>query len=344
MMAGPTPVVDARGLTIAHTRTPVVHEFDLSVGPAETVALLGPSGSGKSSLLAAVAGFVRPIAGELRIGGRLVDGPGVAVPPEDRSVGVVFQNDALWPHLNVLETVIYPIRRRGIGRANAEREAREVLERLGIAHLASRRPAQLSGGEQQRTGLARALARDAVVYLLDEPTAHLDTALKATWQQELADQVRRLGAAVIFATHDVAEALSIADRVAIVRDGRRIQFGTPLEVYERPVDAWSARLTGAASVVSATTDGVLAAGGPAQVVVRPDWAGLDGDLPGRVIAAWFRGSHTDVELDTPFGSVVIRTLGAPTVAVGDVVTWHLRQSWPLRPTPGPIGTMNQYYG
>lgn len=325
------PVVEARGLTIAHGRNVVVHELDLDVERAETVALLGPSGAGKSSLMAAVAGFLQPVAGELRIAGRVVAGPGVAVPPEARSVGVVFQNDALWPHLTVLETVAYPILRRGLDRAAAITEARGLLERLGIDGLADRRPAELSGGEQQRTGLARALARDAAVYLLDEPTAHLDTALKATLQREMAEQCRRLGAAVLYATHDVAEALAVADRVAIVRDGRRIQFGTPLEVYERPVDAWSARLTGVASVLSATSTGEPAPDGPDRILVRPDWAGLGGELAGLVAAVWFRGSHSDLELSTPFGTMVIRCLGAPTVAVGETVGWHIRRSWPLGP-------------
>ncbi len=323
------PAVELRGVSLAYGPTPVVHAFDLIVASGETVVLLGPSGSGKSSLLAALAGFLAPTAGEVRIGGRLVDGPGVAVPPEQRSVGVVFQSDALWPHLTVVETVAYPIRRRGASAAAAEREARTFLERMGIAALASRRPAQLSGGEQQRTGLARALARRAAVYLLDEPTAHLDTALKATLQGEMAEACRQTGAAVVVATHDVAEALAVADRVAIIRAGRLIQVGAPLQVYEQPVDAWSAHLTGIASVLNATPDGVPNTDGRAKVLVRPEWAGLGGGLPGRVEAVWYRGSHTDTELTTPFGRLVVRTLGAPTVAVGEPATWHLRRSWPL---------------
>ena len=341
---GDAPAVELRGVTIAYGPTTVVHAFDLIVSPAETVALLGPSGSGKSSLLAAVAGFLHPSQGELRIAGRLVDGPGVALAPERRSVGVVFQNDALWPHLTVLETVAYPLRRRGATRAEANRAARAFLELLGIAALASRRPAQLSGGEQQRTGLARALARQAAVYLLDEPTAHLDTALKATLQREMAEQCRRTGAAVMYATHDVAEALAVADRVAIIREGRLVQVGAPLQVYERPVDAWAARLTGIASVLSATPDGVPHTSGSAQVLVRPDWVGLGGGLPGRVEAIWFRGSHTDADLVTPFGRLVVRTLGAPTVAVDEAVTWHLRRSWLLQAGPIPPAVIHELDG
>ncbi|MEO5884486.1 MAG: ABC transporter ATP-binding protein [Candidatus Limnocylindrales bacterium] len=329
------PAVELRGVTIAHGRVVVVHAVDLVIRAGETVALLGPSGSGKSSLLSAVAGFLQPVAGELRIAGRLVAGRGVSAPPEDRSVGVVFQNDALWPHLTVLETVAYPIERRGVARAQARQRARAILDRVGIGPLADRRPAQLSGGEQQRTGVARALAREAAVYLMDEPTARLDSALKATLQQAMADQVRDLGAAVLYATHDVAEALAIADRIALLRDGRRVQLGTPLELYEHPVDAWAARITGIASVLTATADGVPNTAGQARVLVRPDWAGLGGGLPGRVEAVWFRGSHTDVDLATPFGALVIRTPGTPSVVVGADANWHLRRAWPL--VVGPDG-------
>lgn len=323
------PAVELRAVTVAHGRTTVVHAVDLAVLAGETVALLGPSGSGKSSLLAAVAGFLAPADGEVHMGGRCVAGPGVSVPPEGRSVGVVFQNDALWPHLTVLQTVAYPIERRGVARALAQAHARALLERVGISALADRRPAQLSGGEQQRTGLARALAREATVYLLDEPTARLDAALKATLQRVISEQVRDLGAAVLYATHDVAEALAIADRVVLLRDGRAIQVGTPPEVYERPVDGWSARLTGIASILTATADGAPHAIGRHQVMVRPDWAGLGGGLPGRVEAVWFRGSHTDIDLSTPFGSLVIRAPGTTGLAVGETTTWHLRRVWPL---------------
>lgn len=324
------PAVKAAGLTIAYDRQPVVYGLDLTVDAGETVALLGPSGSGKSTILAAIAGFRAPLAGELRLAGRLVaDGRGVAVPPEERSVGMVFQSDALWPHLSVLDTVVYPIRRRGVGREAAAHEAGLLLERLGIAALAHRRPAQLSGGEQQRTGLARALARGAAVYLLDEPTAHLDAALKATLQVEMADQCRATGAAVVVATHDVAEALAVADRVALVREGRLVQAAPPLEVYERPVDVWAAHLTGIASVLRGDLDGRLQAAGPAAVVVRPDWVSLGGDRPGLVAAVRFRGSHTDTTLETPFGPLVVRSLGGPSVAVGATATWTLHRWWPL---------------
>ncbi|MBA2700800.1 MAG: ABC transporter ATP-binding protein, partial [Chloroflexi bacterium] len=254
--AGPAQREPARAslscsrLCLGYGSTPVVSDLDLSVDPGQVVALLGQSGSGKSTILSGIAGFLRVASGEIRIDDRLVSGPGCHLPPERRGIGVVFQSYALWPHLSALENVAYPLRRRGIGAVEARRAAGDLLERLGIGALAGRRPAELSGGEQQRVGLGRALARDARLYLFDEPTAHLDADLRARLQEEIALHRRRSGAAALWATHDTAEALAIADRVALLRDGRLVQFGAPTAVYERPVDIWAARLTGPASVLA----------------------------------------------------------------------------------------------
>jgi ABC-type Fe3+/spermidine/putrescine transport system ATPase subunit len=257
----------------------------------------------------------------IRIAGSTVSGEGRIVPPERRSVGVVFQNHALWPHLTALDTVAYPARRRGAGRAEARAEALAVLGLFGIAHLAGRRPAELSGGEQQRVGLARALARRAALYLFDEPTAHLDTHVRGLFLDQLGSRRREQGAAAVYATHDAEEALALADRVALLRDGRLVQAGTPEEVYERPVDLFAARLTGPASVLDAD-------GGP--VLVRPGWARLGGPLGGRLREVRFRGPHSDHLVTTAMGELLIREPGAPALRAGDDVTWSLERSWPLR--------------
>ena len=175
---------------------------------------------------------------------------------------MVFQNYALWPHLSAVDTVAYPARRRGAGRAQARAEALEILDRLHIGHLAHRKPAELSGGEQQRVGLARALARRPSVYLFDEPTAHLDTHVRGVFLEELVARQHDSGAAAVYATHDAEEALGLADRVALLRGGRVIQIGTPQQVYGEPVDLFAARLTGPASLIDAPE-----AGG--RVLVRP---------------------------------------------------------------------------
>jgi ABC-type Fe3+/spermidine/putrescine transport system ATPase subunit len=336
---------------VGYGREPVLAALDLRVEHDEVLALLGPSGSGKSTLLYTVAGFVHPQAGEVVIDGRVVASPRSRVPPESRNVGLVFQNYALWPHLAAVETVAYPLRRRGIGVAEANRRALDLLERMSIGHLAERRPAEMSGGEQQRVGLARALAAEASLYLFDEPTAHLDTALRAQLQHELAERRRMLGAAAVYATHDAGEALAVADRVALLRNGQVVQSGPPAQVYEQPVDLWAARLTGPASVLRADVfraDGahvvvtllgrtVQVVGGRAtdggahpDLLVRPDWTTLGGDLDGTVHQLWYRGPHTDYRLDTPAGQVDVRDAGPPSASVGQRVGWTLRRVWAVR--------------
>ena len=300
-----------RRMTAGYGATPVVHEIDLDVGRGEMVALLGPSGSGKTTILAALAGFIRIRSGEILIGGRSVASAKRHEPPERRDVAVVFQGYALWPHMTARQTVAFPLRRRGMPAAEAGDEAGRILDRLGIGPLAGRRPSELSGGEQQRVGLGRALARSAGLYLFDEPTAHLDAFLRDRLEEEISEQRRRSGAAAIYATHDTAEALAIADRVVLLRDGRIVQQGSPNDVYERPADPWAARLTGPASVLRAAlrtrktaapastwmdAGSVLRSHRPDRglqanaAVMRPDRAHLGGELQGRVDDVAYRGN------------------------------------------------------
>ncbi|RZU31798.1 ABC transporter ATP-binding protein [Blastococcus saxobsidens] len=316
------PVLEVVDLVVVYDGTTALHGVSLSVAPGEVLALLGPSGSGKSTLLHAVAGFLVPSGGTARLGGTPVAGNGRPVPPEKRDLAVVFQNYALWPHLSALDTVAYPARRRGVSREQSRREALELLDLLRIAHLADRRPAELSGGEQQRVGLARALARRPSLYLFDEPTAHLDAHVRDVFLQELVARRRGTGAAGIYATHDAEEALGLADRVALLRDGRLVQVGTPQQVYEEPVDLFAARLTGPASVIDAPD-------GAGRLLVRPGWARLGGPLEGRLRAVWFRGPHSDHLLDTAAGEVLVRQPGPPRHPVGACVGWTLVRSWPL---------------
>jgi ABC-type Fe3+/spermidine/putrescine transport system ATPase subunit len=341
------PALRCRGLTVAYGSAPVLHDFDLTVESNQVLALLGPSGSGKTTLLYTVAGLIQPSGGEIWLRGRRVAAGHRGDPPERRKVGMVFQNYALWPHLTALETVAYPLRRRRLPPAVARRQAMELLERLEIGHLASRHPAELSGGQQQRVGLARALARNAALYLFDEPTAHLDAALRQVFQEELAQRRTATGAAALYATHDPAEALAVADQVALIRQGRVVQTGSPMEVYERPVDLWAAQLTGPASLLEVPVDGQAGgkvaaviggvtvavdgsrnpASGQVALLVRPGWAELEGPLPGTVRQVWYRGPHTDYKLDTPAGPVVIRQGGPPRARVGEQVSWNLERGW-----------------
>ncbi|MCW2534540.1 MAG: ABC-type transport system, ATPase component [Modestobacter sp.] len=321
------PAVEVADLVVQYAGAMVLRGVSLRVQPGEVLALLGPSGSGKSTLLHTVAGFLAPSAGTVRLGGRTVAGNGRPLPPERRDLAVVFQNYALWPHLSALDTVAYPARRRGAGRAQARREALAIMERLRIAHLADRRPAELSGGEQQRVGLARALARRPSVYLFDEPTAHLDTHVRGVFLEELLARRRDTGAAAVYATHDAEEALGLADRVALLRDGQLVQVGTPQQVYDEPVDLFAARLTGPASVIDAPD-------GSGTLLVRPGWARLGGPVEAELRGVWFRGPHSDHLVRSPLGELLIREAGAPRHQVGARVGWTLVHGWPLA---GPDG-------
>jgi len=313
------PVLELDGVTVAYGPVTALDRISLAVQSGEVVALLGPSGSGKSTLLNAVAGFLSPAGGSIRLRRRVVADARRAEPPEHRDVGVVFQNYALWPHLSALDTVAYPMRRRGVPSAEARSEARRILSLLHIGQLADRRPGQLSGGEQQRVGLARALARQASLYLFDEPTAHLDTHVRGVFLDELVARRSATGAAALYATHDAEEALGLADRVALLNSGRLVQIGSPQEVYDQPVDMWAAQLTGPISVLEVPGQG--------RMLVRPGWARFGGERPGRVEAVRFAGPHSDYQLSTALGQVVVRQSGPPQQEVGAEVSWSLERTW-----------------
>jgi iron(III) transport system ATP-binding protein len=334
-------VVELEQLTVELGGRPVLRAVDLRVEPASSVALLGPSGSGKTTLLYAIAGFLPLSAGTIRLEGSLASAPGYELPTERRPVAMVFQHYGLWPHLDALDTVAYPLRRAGMPKAEARAAAVAYLEQVGLADLAARRPAELSGGEQQRVGLARALARRPRLYLLDEPTAHLDAALKADLRSELARRVSADGAAAIYATHDVDEALAVADTVVVLREGVVVQVGSPTDVYARPVDAWTARLTGPASFIEALPGEKALAheAGPAGVVrgevegggggllVRPDWVRFGGELPARVEEVRYRGTHTDYRLRTGVGSIILRDPGPPRFGAGEGTSCSIERTW-----------------
>ena len=231
-------------VSVSYNGLPALVEAGLELEQGERLALLGPSGSGKSTLLRAVAGLVRPHAGRVLLAGLDL----AAVPSHRREVGLMHQEGALFPHLDVGGNVAFGLRMAGLPRAERERRASEVLELVGLAGFERRTVAALSGGERQRVGLARALARQPRVLLLDEPLGSLDRPLRERLVDDLADLFDRLGLTLIHVTHDVGEAFAIADRVAVMRAGRVVQQGTPDELWMRPADEWVAAFLGMTNI------------------------------------------------------------------------------------------------
>ncbi len=212
----------------------------VEINAGEFMTLLGPSGSGKTTMLMTIAGFVEPTSGDVTLDGAQI----THLPPERRNFGVVFQGYALFPHMTVRDNVGYPLRVRGMGKNEAETKIRNALELIQLSHLADRYPRQLSGGQQQRVALARSLVFSPDLLLLDEPLSALDRALRKELQGELKDLHERVGTTFIYVTHDQEEALSMSDRIAILRDGCIEQLGTPQDLYEKPKSIFVANFLG----------------------------------------------------------------------------------------------------
>ena len=228
-----------------------IFDLSLSIAQGELVVCIGPSGCGKTTLLKLIAGFFRPESGSVRLGGQDVTGASVV----SRGCGIVFQSYALFPHMRVWENVAYPLRVRGIDLAQRRRKADQMLEMVGLSGMAERLPAQLSGGQQQRVALARALAFEPKALLLDEPLSALDAATRVAMRDEVRRIQKMQHIAALLITHDQDEALSLADRIAVLKDGRLVQCDTPQEIYDRPVDGFVAGFVGRANVLDARAAG-----------------------------------------------------------------------------------------
>ncbi len=226
-----------------------VQDVSLEVEDGEFLAVLGPSGCGKSTLLRLIAGFESADRGTIRLGERLVSGPGVHVPPEDRRIGMVFQSYALWPHMTVEENIGYPLRVQRLSSRDIAREVAAALAAVGLEGLGERRPAALSGGQRQRVALARCLAMKARLVLLDEPLANLDVHSRARMLAEIAAFRDVSNATLIYVTHDQGDALSVADRVAVMESGRVLQIAAPASLYRSPEDGAVGRFVGPGAVV-----------------------------------------------------------------------------------------------
>jgi putative spermidine/putrescine transport system ATP-binding protein len=288
--------------------TVALHDLDLTIEPGETLAILGPSGCGKTTTLRLIAGLERPDTGRIFFGDQDV----TRLPIERRDVGMVFQNYALFPNLDVTGNIVYGLKIRGICAAERNKRCAELLELVGLQAHGKRSIHELSGGQRQRVALARALAPRPRVLLLDEPLAALDAQLRERLRSELDQLLRGLGITSVFVTHDQGEAMALGDRILVMEQGRVAQLASPREIYQQPANAFVAGFVGnlnAFSVVERTAHGLKVSGGelpwsaadmPATVYCRPEHLrvmGSDSQLRGRLVGQFFQGAQSRLLVD-----------------------------------------------
>ncbi len=350
-----------RGVTKRYGAVLALDDLSLGVRTGEFLSLLGPSGCGKSTTLRLIGGFLSPDRGEITLRGR----PIADVPAHARETATVFQSYALFPHLSIGDNIGYGLQQQGVPRSEIRRRVTEALALVALPNAENRRPHELSGGQQQRVALARSLAVVPAVLLLDEPLGALDVALRRQMQDELQDIQRRLGITFIYVTHDQDEALSMSDRLAVMRSGRVEQIGTPQTLYERPATEFVARFMGASNVLSglvlsadahggvANVSGAtipivgdgLATGQAVTVMIRPErlvpTAVTEGLEPSdgwdvTVTAIRYHGATTTVQATTPDGTALTASVRPPE-ASGLTVGSAVRLSPSSEPVP-VIGT------
>ena len=324
-----TLAIEIRGARRRYGERLAVEGVDLGLRVGRIACLLGPSGCGKSTLLRLIAGLEPLDAGEIRAEGRVVSGPGVHLPPEQRGVGLVFQDYALFPHLTVLDNVAFGLRRRPA----AERRARAMaeLERVRMAERAAAYPQALSGGEQQRVALARALAREPAVILLDEPFSGLDGRLKTEVRDATLATLRAAGATALIVTHDAEEAMMMADDLALMLAGRILQAGEPRDCYLDPASPTAAQLLGEVNLIPARVEGGMARcafgavpthapSGAATILARPEGIRLTRDgAPASVEDSRFAGPFVMLKLQADETSVLCRVAPKHAPALGTQV-------------------------
>jgi putative spermidine/putrescine transport system ATP-binding protein len=350
-----SPLISLRGATKRFGKFTAVDGVSLDVSQGDFLTLLGPSGSGKTTLLMMIAGFVMPTSGHILSGGKDI----TTVPPERRNFGMVLQGYALFPHLSVFDNVAFSLKVRSRPRAQIEDKVKRVLDMVQLMHLRDRLPKELSGGQQQRVAIARALAFDPDLLLLDEPLSALDKKLREEVQQELRELHQRLGMTFICVTHDQHEALSLSDRIAILRDGRLQQVGSPKELYDAPKSRFVADFLGRsnfldASVVDTSDAGFVyqcrgqsfvqqhaglmpKAGDRTLIALRPEnidvaWqrelVANRNAIEGRIVSTSYGGSHETMAVQTDLGqdllvSVPVRQrLGSVEVGQSVWLSWR----------------------
>jgi multiple sugar transport system ATP-binding protein len=285
-------------------------DVSLTIGDGEFIALVGPSGCGKSTLLRSIAGLEEVTSGEIAIGGRDV----TDLAPRHRDIAMVFQSYALYPHMSVRQNLGYGLRVRRTPKAEIRKRVEEIAELLGLAELLERKPAQLSGGQRQRVAMGRAIAREPQAFLMDEPLSNLDAKLRVGMRASLAQLHQRLGVTTVYVTHDQVEAMTLGQRVAVMRDGRILQVDTPQALYERPRDVFVAGFIGspAMNLVEATIDeGDVVFG---QFRIPLDWARRPSASSGRVVV----GIRPEAFEDTAFASPDLPALDVEVVVLEEL--------------------------
>ena len=322
--------VTIKGLSKSYgAETAAVSDLDLVIRDNSFVTLLGPSGCGKTTTLRLIAGYMRPDAGTIHVGDKLLSSPDGVVPPEHRGMGMVFQNYAVWPHKSVYENVVFGLKLRKVPREKARQQVAAALAQVNLAGLEDRLPSQLSGGQQQRVALARSLVVEPDILLLDEPLSNLDAKLREHMRTELKQLQRRTGITFVYVTHDQAEALALSDQIAVIHSGRLQQFGTPDEVYTRPknrvvadfmghVNFLAGRLEtgglvrlGGGETIALAASPTIAAGTPVELAVRPEdvilaphpGASRDG-MTARVTQRTFLGNLNEYFVTLPSGAAI----------------------------------------
>jgi multiple sugar transport system ATP-binding protein len=333
--------IDLHRIVKRYGQTAVVHGIDLAIQDGEFVVLVGPSGCGKSTTLRMIAGLEEISAGEIRIDGRVVND----LQPRDRNIAMVFQNYAIYPHVTVADNIAFGLYRSKLSKGEKRQRVEKVAETLGLSQLLERRPSALSGGQRQRVAIGRAMVRDPAAFLFDEPLSNLDAQLRTQMRIEIKQLHHRLGTTSVFVTHDQVEAMTMADRIVVMREGRILQVGTPLDLYEKPVDVFTARFIGSPTMnllpaslrdggaelsagglvpvphSSAKTADILVGARPQDLVPSP--SGTQGlTVSGTVAVVETLGSETLVHIESGGQTIIGSAPGRQIPRIGEHMTLH----------------------
>lgn len=326
----------------------VVDALSLTIEPGQFVALLGPSGCGKSTILRMLAGFETVSAGDIQHGDQCLSSTKFHLPTEERNFGMVFQSYALWPHMTVMENVGYPLKIQKVDRQNYQRRVQDALDIVQLNDFKDRLPSQLSGGQRQRVALARSLVTEPDVILFDEPLANLDRHLRESMEITFREFHRRTGATMVYVTHDQAEAMALADQIAVLKDGQLMQWSTPEDLYTRPNNEWVANFIGQGSILrcqsvsgnqlltSADVIGLLydQTEHQGRMLVRPqhvDLSATSNMLQGTVRECIFRGERYDIFLVLENGDT-LHAYHTEPLEIGETRQLSIQQAWTLEPS------------